>query len=212
MTVSFDMRTQAEEAYAAAAAAIADQQCVVMPTDTVYGIAAGAFSAEAVGALLAAKKRGADMPSPVLIAEPAMLPALATAVPTSAAKLAEEFWPGPLTLILKAHKTLRLQLGETGGTVAVRVPDSDYAREVLRRTGPLAVSSANLSGQAAATTCQQAEESLGESVAVYLDGGPTGGITPSTIVDFSSQDNGRLLREGVVTTPQLLELCPDLET
>ena len=192
----FDLTTDLDAGLAAAAQAIRDGECVVMPTDTVYGIAASAFSRKAVKKLLEAKQRGDDMPPPVLIAEPSMLRAFTANLPRSAVKLADQFWPGALTMILTMQKSLQLQIGETGGTVAVRVPNHDQARALLRRTGPLAVSSANLHGQDPATTCEQALEALGESVAVYLDGGPTPGLTPSTIVDFTRFNGGQIMREG----------------
>ncbi|NLE99293.1 MAG: L-threonylcarbamoyladenylate synthase, partial [Propionibacterium sp.] len=116
------------------------------------------------------------------------------------------FWPGPLTLILGEQKSLGLHLGDTRGTVAVRVPDHDGARELLRRTGPLAVSSANVSGNAPATTCAAAQEQLGERVEVYLDGGPTPGMSPSTIVEFSSDEGGVVLRVGALSTEQLQDV------
>ncbi|MEO7588217.1 MAG: L-threonylcarbamoyladenylate synthase [Arachnia sp.] len=201
----------AEVGIAAAAEAVAAGQCIVLPTDTVYGIGADAFSSDAVQKLLDAKQRGKDMPPPVLIAEPSMLRALTADVPKDAAALAKAFWPGALTLILKAQKTLHLKVGETDGTVAVRVPDHDGARALLRRTGPLAVSSANLSGQPAAVTCDEARAALGDSVAVYLDGGAVGGRGASTIVDFSRTDKGRVLRAGALSYEDLVAVATRLE-
>lgn len=195
-----------EEGFEAAVAAVAEGAAIVLPTDTVYGIGADPFSEPAVQGLLAAKQRGSDMPPPVLIAERSMLRALVAHVPAGAKELAAAFWPGPLTLILKEQKSLGFHLGETGGTVAIRVPDHDGARELLRRTGPLAVSSANLSGQPAATNCADARAQLGDSVAVYLDGGETPGMVPSTIVDFSGDEGGVVLREGVLSLERLWEV------
>lgn len=196
---------------AEATAAVKDGKCVVLPTDTVYGIGANAFSSEAVQKLLDAKERGKDMPPPVLLAEPSMLRALSSDVPKDAAALAAAFWPGALTLILKAHKTLNLKVGETDGTVAVRVPDHEGARALLRSTGPLAVSSANVSGFPPATTCQEALDALGDRVAVYLDGGAVGGLGASTIVDFSRSDSGRVLREGALSFEELVVVATRLE-
>lgn len=194
----------------AAAEAVGAGQCVVVPTDTVYGIGADAFSGDAVTALLAAKQRDESMPPPVLVAEPSMLRALAAEVPEAAAALAKAHWPGALTLIVKAQRTLKLELGETGGTVAVRVPDHDRLRQLLRRTGPLAVSSANISGQPAAETCEAAKEMLKDTVAVYLDGGPTAGLQPSTIVDFTRSAAGRVVRQGALSLPELRASAPKL--
>ncbi|MGV8847169.1 L-threonylcarbamoyladenylate synthase [Tessaracoccus sp.] len=206
-----DLLVDPESGIAAAAEAVAAGECIVLPTDTVYGIGADAFSSTAVQRLLDAKHRGRDMPPPVLVAEPSMLRALTSGVPKDAAALAREFWPGALTLILKAQKTLHLKVGETDGTVAVRVPDHDGTRALLRTTGPLAVSSANISGQPATTTCDDARAALGGSVAVYLDGGTVGGMGSSTIVDFSRSDTGRILREGALSFEQLVAVATELE-
>lgn len=195
----------------AAAQAVADGKCIVVPTDTVYGIGADAFSAEAVDGLLGAKQRGKDMPPPVLIAERSMLRALTADIPRDAMSLARNHWPGALTLILKAQRTLGLKLGETHGTVAVRVPDHEELRTLLRRTGPLAVSSANVSGQPAATTCDEARDMLGDSVAVYLDGGESAGGVASTIVDFTKNDRGQVLRQGAISYEDLKLAAPKLQ-
>jgi tRNA threonylcarbamoyl adenosine modification protein (Sua5/YciO/YrdC/YwlC family) len=201
----------AADSIAAAEAAVRTGRCVVFPTDTVYGIGADAFSPTAVQALLDAKGRGRDMPPPVLIADPAVLMAMGRDIPDPAKKLAEQFWPGPLTLILQAQPSLRMDLGETSGTIAVRVPDHEVARTLLRATGPLAVSSANRTGQAAATTAQEAIDQLGDRVAVYLDGGPTSGPVPSTIVDFTGSEYGVLVRRGRLDLAVLREAVPYLE-
>ena len=206
----FDLITQPAAALTAAGAALAAGDCVVLPTDTVYGIAADASNPEAIGRLLAAKRRGRDMPPPVLIGEAAMLPALVAEVPAAVAELAARFWPGALTLILRAQDGLRMELGDTHGTLAVRVPDLAVTRELLRQTGPLAVSSANLSGQPAATRVAEAITQLGDRVAVYLDGGPTPGPTGSTIVDFVSTPSGRIVRAGAIPYRMLAEVTPGL--
>lgn len=210
-SITYFLSGEAEQGLTAAARAVADGECVVLPTDTVYGIGANAFSSEAVDKLLEAKQRGADMPPPVLIAEPSMLRAFTADVPQSARALAEAFWPGALTLILKVQKTLNLGLGETGGTVAVRVPDHEHARSLLRRTGPLAVSSANISGQPPATSCDQARRQLADAVMVYLDGGHTPGPTPSTIVDFTRFRGGQIVREGLLGHEQLKAVAKRLK-
>lgn len=207
----FHLASQHQEAIVAAQQAVRAGQCIVLPTDTVYGIGADAFNADAVKRLLEAKHRGRDMPPPVLIAEPAMLPALAADVPDNAKKMIERYWPGALTLILRAPASLRMDLGDTEGTIAVRVPADDAARELLRHTGPLAVSSANISGSAPATNAADAEQMLGNSVAIYLDGDPTPGPVASTIVDFTKNRTGRILRQGVIAFEDLAELSPGLE-
>lgn len=200
-----------EQGLDAAAGAVKSGQLVVLPTDTVYGIGADPFTDETVQALLDAKQRGQDMPPPVLIAERSMLRALVSSVPDGAKALAASFWPGPLTLILDQQKASRFRLGLTRGTVAVRVPDHDGARALLRRTGPLAVSSANISGRPAATDCAGAREQLGESVAVYLDSGATPGPVPSTIVDFSTSEDGIVLRLGKLSLDDLRAVVPGVQ-
>ena len=196
--------------------ALARGELVVLPTDTVHGVAADAFSPEAVTALLAAKGRGRGTPPPVLVADPRTLDGLATDVPPVARALAERFWPGGLTLVCRAQPSLAWDLGDTGGTVAVRVPDHELARELLASTGPLAVSSANRHGQPAATTTAAAEEQLGRAVAVYLDDGApvdadpaSAAAPPSTIVDATAEPL-RVLRQGAVPLAALREVAPDL--
>lgn len=211
MTTAFNLNTHREAGLTEAVTAVRAGQCIVLPTDTVYGIGADAFDAAAVQGLLDAKERGRDMPPPVLIAEPSMLRAIAEEVPAAAAALAKAFWPGALTLILKAQSRSGMSLGETKGTVAVRVPDHDDARALLRRTGPLAVSSANVSGQPAALTCDEAVAQLGDRVAVYLDGGAAAGGVASTIVDFASAPEGRVLRLGAIPLDALREVAPEIE-
>ncbi|GAA3564881.1 L-threonylcarbamoyladenylate synthase [Kribbella ginsengisoli] len=198
-------------AYRAAVDAIEAGDLVVLPTDTVYGIAADAFKADAVQRLLDAKGRGRDMPPPVLISVVESLDALATDVPEAGRKLCEKFWPGPLTVICHAQGSLMWDLGETQGTVALRVPDHENTRELLSRTGPLAVSSANLSGQPAALDVYDAEAQLLDSVAVYLDGGVATGGQPSTIVDLTG-DVPHIVRIGAMSVQQIREVVPEATT
>jgi len=198
------------EGLKAAAEAVAGGRCIVLPTDTVYGIGADAFSAQAVQSLLDAKHRGRDMPPPVLMPDVAMLDSVAADIPEAALRLAEAFWPGALTLILRA--ALPLDLGDQTDTIAVRVPDHAGARALLRATGLLAVSSANVSGLPPATTVAEARGMLGDSVAVYLDGGPTPGDCPSTIVDLASDPaGGRVVRQGVIPLADLRAVWPGIQ-
>jgi len=190
-----DVRADPRAGIDAALAAVGAGECIVLPTDTVYGIGADALSARAVQGLLDAKQRGRDMPPPVLIAEPSMLRSLAATVSAEALALADAFWPGALTLVVAAQPTLRMDLGDRGETIAVRIPDHEFTRELLRATGPLAVSSANTHGNPAATSVADALDQLGESVAVYLDAGSGSDAVPSTIVDVSG-GTPRILREG----------------
>lgn len=189
----------------AAARAITRGELVVIPTDTVYGIGADAFDPVAVKALLAAKGRGREMPPPVLVASAATLDALTVRVPDWARALTKAFWPGALTLVCHQQTSLQWDLGETRGTVAVRVPDHAVAIAVLERTGPLAVSSANRTGMPAASDADGAEEMLGHAVSVIVDAGPTPGADPSTIVDATSE-TPRLLRLGAISVAQLDEV------
>ena len=205
----WDISVDPDAAIDAAAAAVAEGLCIVLPTDTVYGIGADATNAAAVQGLLDAKERGRDMPPPVLIAEVGMLRALTDEVSPAMLALADAFWPGALTLVVTAHPHLRMDLGNRGATIAVRVPDHDVTRELLRATGPLAVSSANVSGQPAATSIAEAKEQLGKRVKVYLDGGPAAGGVPSTIVDLTGEP--RILRDGAIPREALAAVVPELE-
>ena len=178
---------QRAEGIPAAGAAVRRGEIVVLPTDTVYGIGCDAFDANAVASVLAAKGRGREMPPPVLIPTARTAQGLATQVPAYAQRLMDRFWPGPLTVVLKAQTSLHWDLGETNGTVALRVPDHELALELLGDIGPMAVTSANTTGDPAARTVDEAVAMLGESVGVYLDGGPAGEGRPSTIVDCTGE-------------------------
>lgn len=182
---------------------------LVIPTDTVYGIAADAFSASAVAALLAAKGRGRDMPPPVLVPRAETIFGLVDGVDETVLALTAKFWPGPLTIIANAQPSLDWDLGETHGTVAVRMPDDESALALLGRTGPLAVSSANISGQPAARTADKAQEMLGDDVDIYVDGGARESGRSSTIIDLSG-DVPRILRRGPITADDLREIVPEL--
>lgn len=192
-----------------AAAAVRRGGLVVLPTDTVYGVGADAFAPAAVAGLLAAKGRGRDMPPPVLVPDVRTVDGLVIDLPAGARALVDAFWPGPLTVVCWAQPSLSWDLGDTGGTVAVRMPDDPVALELLAATGPLAVSSANLSGQPAATTATGARDQLGDAVEVYLDAGERAAAEPSTIVD-ATQDPVRVLRQGVLTLDQLRAVVPGI--
>ena len=196
---------------AEAAAAIRRSELVVLPTDTVYGIAADAFNPAAINLLLAAKGRGRDMPVPVLVSSRAMLEAVVNEVTDDAGKLVEAFWPGALTLVLRETPHLAWDLGEARGTVAVRMPDHAIATALIEQTGPLGVSSANRSGQDPATTAMAARLQLGASVSVYLEGGPSEASVPSSIVDLTGEAP-RLLRAGALDAEALRAVVPALVT
>ncbi|MDQ1614619.1 MAG: L-threonylcarbamoyladenylate synthase [Actinomycetota bacterium] len=213
MSRRFDMADPAARASGIelAVEAVRRGELVVLPTDTVYGLGTDAFLADAVAALLAAKGRGRDMPVPVLVGSPGTLEGIATGLSDAARALVEGCWPGGLTIVARVQPSLQWDLGETRGTVAVRMPLHPVAIELLRATGPMAVSSANRSGRPPAATAEQAEEQLGESVSIYLDSGATGAAVPSTIVDVT-EAVPRLLRAGAVSESVLREVAGDLRT
>ncbi|GAA3444685.1 L-threonylcarbamoyladenylate synthase [Planomonospora venezuelensis] len=185
-----------------AASAVRRGELVVLPTDTVYGIGGDAFTQSAVARLLEAKGRGRDMPVPVLVGTVRAANALVENLGPYGQDLVDAFWPGPLTLICRVNRSLSWDLGETKGTVAIRMPLHPVALDLLKDTGPMAVSSANRSGAPAATTAADAEKQLGDSVAVYLDGGACADDTPSTILDLTTAVP-RLLRRGAIPVEKL---------
>jgi tRNA threonylcarbamoyl adenosine modification protein (Sua5/YciO/YrdC/YwlC family) len=193
----------------AAVGALRRGELAVLPTDTVYGIAADAFSPAAVTRLLEAKGRTREMPVPVLVGSWRTIDGLAEVVTPVARRLVEAFWPGPLTLVVRSAPSLAWDLGETRGTVAVRMPLHPVALAVLEQTGPLGVSSANRTGLPPATDAAEAARQLGTAVSVYLDSGPTASSEPSTIVDLTA-DAPRLLRAGALSVEQLREVAADL--
>ncbi|WP_182494876.1 L-threonylcarbamoyladenylate synthase [Nesterenkonia jeotgali] len=198
------------EGIAAAQNALSRGETVVLPTDTVYGIGADAFSPQAVAVLLAAKGRSRAMPPPVLIARPEVMDALAIDVPEQARALAQAFWPGSMTLILHAQPSLHWDLGETHGTVALRMPADELALDLLSATGPLAVSSANRTGMPAATNVTEAQSMLAESVAVYLDAGERASSAASTIID-ATVSPPRVVRSGALPLAEVQAVVPSVE-
>jgi tRNA threonylcarbamoyl adenosine modification protein (Sua5/YciO/YrdC/YwlC family) len=178
---------------------------VVLPTDTVYGIGADAFSSDAVAALLAAKNRGRDMPVGVLVGSWHTIDGLVYAVPPAARELIQAFWPGALSLVVRHAPSLHWDLGDAHGTVMLRMPLHPVAIELLREVGPMAVSSANVSGSPAAVTAADAQAQLGDRVEVYLDSGPSPQGAASTIVDVSGAEP-RVLREGPVSIASVAEV------
>src|SRR5271154_2865022 len=204
MSTFYDCRSLElrESGIDAAVSALRGGELVVLPTDTVYGIAADAFTPDAVRAMLAAKGRGRNVPSPVLVGTTRAAAALVDDLGAFGQDLIDEFWPGALTLIFRASPTLLWDLGDTKGTVALRMPLHSVALEVLKQTGPLAVSSANRTGHPAATTADEAQQQLGEAVSVYLDGGPCTDSIPSTILDLTGTIP-TLLRAGAISVDRL---------
>nr|MDT0662884.1 L-threonylcarbamoyladenylate synthase [Micromonospora sp. DSM 115978] len=195
---------------AAAIEAVRNGELVVLPTDTVYGVGADAFTHHAVKALLNAKARGPNMPPPVLVGSRHTLDGLVFMLPQVARDLVEAFWPGALTVVVEHSPSLRWDLGDTQGTVAVRMPLHPVALEVLRETGPMAVSSANKHGQPAAVTASEARDQLGYAVRAYLEAGPCPEPVPSTIVDVTGEVP-RVLREGAIPLEKLRDVVPDIQ-
>ena len=191
---------------AEAVAAVRRGELVVLPTDTVYGLAADAFNPAAVTALLDAKDQDRATPPSVLVGSVRAAQALLEDVGTYGQDLIDEFWPGALTLVCRVNPNLTWDLGETKGTVAVRMPMHPLALEVLKETGPLAVSSANTRGVPAARAAEEAEKMLGEVVAVYLDDGPSGDGEASSIVDLTGPVP-RLLRAGAISEDKIRSIC-----
>ncbi len=191
----------------AAIDAVGRGDLVVMPTDTVYGIGADAFKSWAVTALQNAKGRGRNVPPPVLVGSRSTVDGLAHALPQVARDLMEAFWPGGLTIVVEHAPSLSWDLGETFGTVGLRMPLHPIALEVLRETGPMAVSSANNHGKPPATNAVEAREQFGYSVSVYLDGGPATEGVASTMIDVTG-DVPKLLRAGAISIDELRKVAP----
>jgi L-threonylcarbamoyladenylate synthase len=185
-----------EEAIESAARAVRDGNLVVVPTDTVYGIGARPDRKKATGRLFTAKRRRRDLTLPILVSGPDDAARVAI-LDDRARALAEKFWPGGLTLVLpRAELARRWDLGETSDTVGVRMPDHGVALALLRTTGPLAVTSANLSGEPTPSDCPGVRAIFGRQVAVYLCAGPLSGLA-STVVDLSGSQ-AKVLREGAI--------------
>ena len=188
-----------------AAAAVRRGEIVVIPTDTVYGVGADAFNGAAVSALLAAKGRGRDMPVPVLVGSWHTIDGLAMSVSSSMRNLVHAFWPGALSLVVRQAPSVQWDLGDARGTVMLRMPLHPVAIELLREVGPMAVSSANISGRPPAVNVGDARQQLGDLVDVYLDGGPAAQQAASTILDLTSPEP-RILRSGPVSAERIAEV------
>lgn len=210
MSVTFDCGRREDRAagLAAAAAAVRGGQLVVLPTDTVYGVGCDVFSGQALGRLREAKRRGPELPVPILVGSWAALDGVVLAVPRVARELVEAFWPGGLSLVLTHAPSLAWDLGDTRGTVTVRMPLHPFALELLHEIGPMAVSGANTSGNSPATTVDNARLQLGDSVSVYVQGYVTGSL-PSTVIDLTTPSEPRLLREGAVSAHAICEVIGD---
>lgn len=206
----YDCRTVAERdrGIAAAIEAVKSGELVVLPTDTVYGIGADAFTAHAVNALQNARGTDRRVP-PVLVGSRHTLDGLVYSLPKAARELADAFWPGALTIVVEHSPSLQWDLGDTGGVVAVRMPLHPVALEVLREVGPMAVTTANRIGQPAPTTAEEAREQLEYAVRIYLEAGAAADPAPSTIVDVTGAEP-RVLRDGAIPFEKLREVVPDI--
>ena len=204
MSKRYDCRDPQERVAGIEAAVTAARagELIVLPTDTVYGIGADAFTPAAVVTMLAAKGRGRNMPPPVLVGTARAAAALVDDLGAFGQDLIDEFWPGALTLVFRASPTLLWDLGDTKGTVALRMPLHSVALDVLKQTGPLAVSSANRHGQPSAINADEAEQQLGEAVSIYLDAGPCANNVPSTILDLTGVIP-KVLRAGAISVDRL---------
>lgn len=204
MTNLFDCADVEQRAtgIASAVSAVKGGRLVVIPTDTVYGICADAFDPDAVSALLAAKGRGRDMPVGVLVGSWHTIEGLVYTVPNAARELIHAFWPGALSLVVRQAPSLQWDLGDANGNVMLRMPLHPVAIELLREVGPMANSSANVTGQPAAHTAAQARDQLGEAVETYLEAGPSAQQAASTIVDLTGA-HPRILRTGPITAEDI---------
>jgi L-threonylcarbamoyladenylate synthase len=184
-------------------------ELVAFPTDTVYGVGALAFNAQAVESIYAAKDRPAEKAIPILIGDREDLEKVAGTIPDAARQLAARFWPGPLTILVPKRLDLPQAVSATA-TVGVRVPDHEVARALLRRAGPLAVTSANISGSQSPVTAEEVYEQLGGRISLIIDGGKTPGGIPSTLVDCTASEL-KVLREGPLSLAELRSALPNLE-
>lgn len=198
-----------ERGVTAAAAAVRRGELIVLPTESVYGLAADPFSSRAMAALRDAKGRGEALPVGVLVGSARTVDGLATGISAEGRALIEAFWPGPLTLVVREQPTLAWDLTGSTGAISLRMPLHPVALDVLAATGPLAVTSAQRAGSPLPRTCAEAQSHLGDAVAVYLDAGPAGVDEPSSIVDLTV-DPPVLLREAAFSLAILRQVCPEL--
>lgn len=175
---------------------------VAFPTDTVYGVGALAFDGKAVESIYIAKERPVEKAIPILIGDSDELEKVGMDIPDSAHRLASRFWPGPLTILVPKRANLPEAVSAIS-TIGVRVPDHDIARTLLRAAGPMAVTSANISGKQSPVTAEEVFEQLAERIKLIIDGGKTPGGVPSTLVDCTTPEL-KVLREGPISLQELL--------
>ncbi len=206
MSEVVDATADREGAVARAVDALRQGELVVLPTDTVYGVAADAFNPAATAKVFEAKRRSRRFPLPVLVRSPKQLLGLMTSIPEQVERLMAAYWPGALTILVPAEPSLTWDLGENEGSVAVRMPFDDVTLDIIRAVGPLAVTSANLSGQPPSTDVEAARRHLEDRVAVYVDGGPRRHQRPSTIVDLT-RPGVHVIRAGSISGDQVLAVA-----
>ena len=192
------------EAIPRALAVLKEGKLVAFPTDTVYGIGALAFDGKAVESIYVAKDRPVEKAIPVLIGDSEDLEKVGVDIPASAHRLASRFWPGPLTILVPKRAGLPESVSATS-TVGVRVPDHEVARALLRAAGPMAVTSANISGGQSPVTAEEVYQQLAGRIDLILDGGKTPGGVPSTLIDCTSSEL-KILREGPLSLQELLSV------
>jgi L-threonylcarbamoyladenylate synthase len=209
----YDCRTVADRdrGIAAAVEAAKSGELVVLPTDTVYGIGADAFTPHAITALHHARSTTNRVPPPVLVGSRHTLDGLVYSLPKAARELADAFWPGALTIMVEHSASLQWDLGETGGVVGIRMPLHPVALEVLREVGPMAVTTANKVGRPAPATAEEARDQLEYSVRIYLEAGAAADQAPSTVVDVTG-DVPLVRRAGAIPFEKLRDVVPDIVT
>jgi L-threonylcarbamoyladenylate synthase len=212
VSTTYDTSRPEERAAGISAATSAARRgdLVVLPTESVYGVATDAFSSSGVERVRSAKGRGRELPLSVLVPGPGTVDGLALGLPQAGRDLISAFWPGGLTVVVRHHASLAWDLGDAGGAVALRMPLHPVALEVLRATGPLVLTSANRAGHAPPTSCPDAQAQLGDAVRIYLDAGISPETATSSVVDLTGA-LPRLLRAGSVPLDLLREVCPDLQ-
>ncbi len=180
---------------------------IALPTDTVYGLAVDPWNGEALSKLFKVKSRSELKSIPVLLRGEAAINEVSADVPVRVRAIAEKFWPGPLTIVVRRKSELPSEISATY-TIGVRAPDHEFALELLKMHGPIAATSANLSGQPAATTAEQVVSSLSGMIDLIVDGGESAGGVSSTVVDFTA-NTPELLREGPISLESVLKVWED---
>ncbi|MGQ9456638.1 MAG: L-threonylcarbamoyladenylate synthase [Armatimonadota bacterium] len=199
------------EAIETAAEAIRSGELVIFPTETVYGLACDAINESAIERVFDAKGRDKKHPLPVQIASVTDLSRVASRIPEIAFKLAERFWPGPLTLVLPKSEHISFKITGSTETIGIRIPDHPVALAILNRVRiPIIATSANITGQNPPITAQEAIASIGEKVAVVLDAGECKIRVPSTVLDVSVTPP-HILRVGAISVDEIRDIIPDCQ-